>query len=145
MSEQPYWLVARDKPGLLVALMRELAGDAHISFEGDLSRCRLEAIPGASSVESQILRRNTTYPRQDFVLLPLEDYSIGPILSEILPEGRIVRHIIHVQIEKGGHLAFGAYDNFHKDCIVAYSVIPEALLAKLQNTGILRSFELATG
>ena len=34
-----YWIVPRDKPGLLVAMMHALAGNTRISFEGDLSRC----------------------------------------------------------------------------------------------------------
>jgi hypothetical protein len=32
-----YWLIARDKSNLLCRIMRLLAGDALISFEGDLS------------------------------------------------------------------------------------------------------------
>src|SRR5438094_4041514 len=95
-----YWLVARDKPGLLVAVMRALAGDAHISFEGDLSRCRgLFAMPGASTEETDALRRQTLYPVQEFVVLPLEPETVRPILAEVLPEGRVVLDIIHVQIE----------------------------------------------
>ena len=34
-----YWPIARDKPGLLTAMMRALAGEAHISFEGKLDSC----------------------------------------------------------------------------------------------------------
>lgn len=41
------WKV-RDKRRLLVALMKEFAGDAHISFEGDLSLLHLFRMPGAS-------------------------------------------------------------------------------------------------
>jgi hypothetical protein len=33
-----YWLVARDKPGLLIAMMRALTGHAYISFEGKTYR-----------------------------------------------------------------------------------------------------------
>lgn len=143
MMDERYWLVARDKPGLLIAMMRALAGNAHISFEGDLSRCQLSAIPGASGEESEALRRNTLVPRQDFVVLPLEAENIRRILAEILPSGRVVHDIIHVQIEKNGRLAFGAYDNFHPECIVAWSAVPRALLDQLQAKGILRSFELA--
>src|SRR5438552_2787504 len=112
--DQQYWLVARDKPGLLIAMMRALAGDAHISFEGDLSRCReLFDLPGASMQETEVLRRQTLYPVQDLVVLPLEPDGIRAILDAVLPEGRVVHDIVHVQIETAGRLEFGAYDNFH--------------------------------
>lgn len=57
--ETKYDLVARDKPGLLVAMIRALCGTAHIAFEGDLSRCRLGEIAGATDQETSVLRRNT--------------------------------------------------------------------------------------
>jgi hypothetical protein len=142
--QQRYWLVARDKPGLLVAVMRALAGGAHISLEGDFSRARgLLALSGASTEETEALHRQTTYPLQDFVVLPLEPESITPILNEILPEARVVRHIIHVQIERGGRLEFGAYDNFHRDCVVCWAAVPQELLRRLQVSGVLRSWEPA--
>jgi hypothetical protein len=140
-----YWLVARDKPGLFVAMLRALVGDAaYVSFEGDLSRCtELFSLFGATSQESDTLKRKTVYPLQDFVIVPMESASIHSILEIVLPEARIVHDIIHVQIEKDGRLAFGAYDNFHKDCIVAWSELPLDLLADLRTSGVLRSYEFA--
>ena len=82
MAEPPidrYWPVARDKPGLLVAMMRHLAGDAHISFEGDVSRCSFASSLNPSGEETPALRRLTAYPRQDFVVLPLTPESVAPI------------------------------------------------------------------
>jgi hypothetical protein len=142
--DERYWLVARDKPGLLIAVMRALVGGAHISFEGDLSRCRgLLTLPGASTEETEDLRRQTLYPVQEFVVLPLEPETVRPILAEVLPEGRVVRDIIHVQIERAGRLAFGAYDNFHRDCLVCWPAVPQELLEQLRVNGVLRSWELA--
>ena len=139
-----YWLTVRDKPGLLVAMMRELAGNANISFEGDLSRCRLSIIAGVTQSESDVLTRNTIAPRQDFIMIPLEPHTIRPILNEILPEARVVHDIIHVQIEKNGEMAFAAYDCFHTDgCVVSWSAVPEALLDELQFKGVLKSFQPA--
>jgi hypothetical protein len=142
--DKRYWLVARDKPGLLVAMMRALPGDAHISFEGDLSRCsRLFGLPGASPSETEILHRQTIYPVLDFVVLPLEPETIRPILDEVLPEGRAVHHIIHTQIERKGQMEFGAYDNFHRDCVVCEGdSVSRELLEKLRLSGVLRSWEL---
>jgi hypothetical protein len=137
-----FWLIARDKPGLLIAVMRTLVGNAHISFEGDLASCQLAHISGASGDETELLKRATIYPLQDFIVCPLEPETINLILAESLPAGRVVRDVIHVQIEKAGRLAFGAYDNFHPECICASAPITEELLDRLVANGILRSFEL---
>ena len=138
------WLVARDKPGLLAAMMRALAGNSRISFEGDLSGCDFSRIAGTSVDETECLRRATIYPRQDFVGCPLEPETIKPILAEVLPEARVVHQIMHIQIEKDGRIAFGSYDNFHPECIVAGPGVPMALLEQLQASGVLRSFEMGT-
>lgn len=83
---QRRWIVARDKPGLLIAMMRVLAGEARISLEGDLSRCRgLYSIPDAHGAETVVLRRNTVVPIQGFVVPPLEPETIQPILQHVLP------------------------------------------------------------
>jgi (2Fe-2S) ferredoxin len=143
-EEHPrYWLVARDKPGLLIAVMRALAGNAHISFEGDLSHCDFSSVAGASVDETECLRRCTLTPQLDFVVCPLEPETIKQILSEVLPEGRVVHQIIHIQIERDGEIAFGAYDNFHPECIVAWPGVPGVLLEQLKASGVLRSFDLA--
>jgi hypothetical protein len=96
-----YWSVARDKPGLLIAMMREFAGDVHISFEGDLSRCPLPPTLRPSSEETPSLRRHTAYPKQDFIVLPLSPNTVRPILDVILPDNRYLDDIIHIPIEKG--------------------------------------------
>lgn len=146
MSQTPaesYWLVARDKPGLLIAMMRALAGDARVSFEGDLSRCAFPPPLQTSGEETPSLRRATLYPKEDFVVLALSPGSIRPILDVVLPNRRYLDDIIHIQIEKGGRLQFGCYDQFHHECIVglAPGVSPD-LLDKLQASGVLRSWSV---
>lgn len=138
-----YWPIARDKPGLLVAMMRHLAGDAHISFEGDLSRCSFPSSLSPSSEETPVLRRHTSYPVQDFVVLPMKPESVRPILNIVLPGNRYIEDIIHIQIEKAGEMQFGSYDNFHHDCIVGFppGVTPE-LLDRLQLSGVVRSWSV---
>jgi hypothetical protein len=144
MSPPPidrYWPIARDKPGLLVAMMRALAGDAHISFEGDLSRCVFPAALNPSGEETVALRRHTASPRQDFVVLNLSPESVRPILDVVLPDRRYLADVIHIQIERGGELQFGSYDQFHAECIVGFppGVTPE-LLDRLQSSGVIRSW-----
>ena len=95
--------------------MEQLAGDAHISFEGDLSSFRLSKIPGTSEEETAALKRNTLRPVQEFVVVPLERSLIADILRAI--GGAVPRKILHIQIEKHGVLEFGAYDNFSPHCL----------------------------
>ena len=88
--------------------MHELAGEAHISFEGELSKTHLLSLLGSSQAETSSLRRNTIWPKQDFVVLPLDSDSLKPIASAV--GGTIPRCILHIQIEKDGTLEFGMYD-----------------------------------
>lgn len=146
MAEPPidrYWPVARDKPGLLIAMMRRLAGEARISLEGDLSRCSFPPNLDPSGDETQALRRHTASPKQDFIVLSLTPESVRPILDVILPDNRYLDDIIHIQIEKAGELQFGSYDQFHHECIVGFppGVTPE-LLHQLQSSGVIRSWSV---
>jgi hypothetical protein len=136
-----YWPVARDKPGLLIAMMRHLAGNAHISFEGDLSHCSFPSSLIPSEEETPALQRNTAYPKQRFIVLPLSPDTVRPILDVVLPSNRYLKDVIHIQIEKAGQLQFGAYDQFHHECIVGFppGVTPE-LLNQLQSSGVIRSW-----
>jgi hypothetical protein len=109
-----HWAV-KDKKRLLIAMMEALAGGAHLSFEGDLQGFRLMQITGASDQETTTLKRNTTLPRQDFVVTPLEPGMVGAVLPSI--GGNVSRRILHIQIEKSGNLAFAAYDRSHPECI----------------------------
>jgi hypothetical protein len=92
----------------LDAAMHELAGEAHISFEGELRKTRLLSLPDSSQAETSSLRRNTIWPEQDFVVLRLEKDSLDPIVSAV--GGTIPRSVLHIQIEKKGTLEFGMYD-----------------------------------
>jgi hypothetical protein len=127
----------RDKNQLLLEVMKELAGDAHISFEGDLASYSFTSIEGTNNAESAILHRHTL--SHDFVMLPLEPATIKRIISAI--GGTIARSIIHVQIEKHGKLQFGAYDNFHPECLYFGDAISSSLIDKLVS---LRLLELTT-
>ncbi len=67
MPNVPHLYKVRDKRRFLVAAMEELAGAARISFEGDLSATNVSKLNGASGEETQVLKRNTLWPKQDFV------------------------------------------------------------------------------
>lgn len=136
-----YLIDARDKPGLLVAFMKELVGNARITFEGDLSKTNFSSFPQASSEPDGVFHRNTIFPRQDYILLPLTQETIKSILAQVLPEGRCVHDILHIQIEKDRELMFSACDQFDPESTwVPLSMHP--FLVKLKERGLIRSFEL---
>jgi len=134
-----YIIDARDKPGLLVAFMKEFAGNARISFEGDLGKCDFSSIPGLASEPDGAFQRNTIVPRQDYIILPLSQETVTPILHQVLPEGRCVHDIIHIEIEQHGELVFSACDNFHAECVWA-PLKAGALLQRLEENQVVRSF-----
>ena len=136
-----HWINVRDKPGLLHRLMREFIG-GQMSLEGDLSKCKVPDEMVVARDEVGLLKRNTLYPRQDFVVLQLKPDNIAPIFKEVLAAG-LSRAIIHVQIEYGGVLQLGAYDNFHSDCVVAGPAVSETLLVELKLKHVLRDFVIA--
>src|SRR5215813_9408118 len=103
------WRV-RDKFAFMLAVMGKVAGGAHISFEGDLEPFQLRDIPGASGKETELLKRNTLWPKQDFVVLPLEEATIQYIVRAMGSSWS--RRIYHIQIERNGVLEFGSYDSF---------------------------------
>lgn len=64
------------------------------------------------------LRRQTSTPELDFLILPLSvatEHWIWDAVSKV--DHLADDGVIHTQIEKAGRLAFGAYDNFHSDCV----------------------------
>jgi hypothetical protein len=131
----PLLYKVRDKRRFLAAALAELAGVAKVSFEGDLSSTSLLDVAGASSDETQVLKRNTLWPKQDFVVLPLEAEMVGPIMAAV--GGTVPRGIIHIQVQKDGRLELGLYDNFAPTCMFLGSSITSTFLATLQDTGTL--------
>ena len=141
-----YWIDPRDKPGLLIAVMRELAGSAEISFEGWLGELGLESISGAYSQETDALRRQTRKPRLDFLVLPLTKESVDVIWRAISEKDHLTdpNGIIHVQIALDGRLVFIGGDNFHRECVSAWEGFPIELLDRLIENGVIRSYRSVT-
>jgi hypothetical protein len=132
----PNGFVVKDKTRLLTEVMTALAGDAYISFEGNLSGMSLSRLPGCSTDETATLKRNTSWPQQDFIVLPLEPSTVLPIMKGI--GGTIPNRILHIQIDKNHHLEFAAYDNFHPGCVVLGAALGTDVRQRLISTGILR-------
>ena len=113
-----------------------------MSLEGDLSRCAFPADVVLAREELGTLRRNTTSPRQDILVLRLEPGSAAAVFEKIAAAG-LSRAILHVQIERAGVLELGAYDNFHPGCVVTGPGVGERLLSELLAAGVLRGFRVA--
>lgn len=135
----PRWKI-RDKRKFLIAAMAELAGNAHISFEGDLGATQVLHLAGASGSETVVLKRNTMWPVQDFVVLPLEAALIKVIIAGI--GGTIPRGVLHVQIEKDGQLELGLYDNFDPETSFFGSRLAPEFFDGLESQGVLRRVAL---
>src|SRR5260370_17430081 len=85
-AQPRFRLYTKHKPELLFAMMRTLVHeDARISFEGRLSHTELAKIAGVSLNETEILSRNTTSPRMDFLLLPLPPAMVPPTQQPVIP------------------------------------------------------------
>jgi hypothetical protein len=132
-KERRLWKI-RDKRRFLIEAMKELAGAAHISFEGDLSGVTLSNLPGASGGETPVLKRNTLRPIQDFVILPLEIEDMRAISAAI--GGTFPRAILHMQIEKDGRLELGVYDNFDVHAMFFGSALTPEFLSRLEAEAI---------
>jgi hypothetical protein len=130
------WKV-RDKARLLLAMMEELEGDAHISFEGDLRALALTGCPGSSEQPTAVLKRSTVWPKLDFVVIPLESSAGKKIIAAL--GGTVPRTVLHIQIEKRGVLEFGAYDNFHPECIFFGSAVRQATIESLAANEIIQT------
>jgi hypothetical protein len=136
-------LHAKRKPELLFAMMRSLAHeDAKISFEGRLANTQLVTIPGVSPNETEVLKRNTTSPRLDFLVFPLTPGTVSTIERAIASKigFRDYSGIVHVQIERREGLSFVACDQFHEDCVWVSDAVPVAFLADLVKNRVLHSY-----
>ena len=141
-----YKLHTRDKPRLLFAMMRALAGESSkLSLEGTLSQSELTKVEGASPEESGALKRGTLQPKLDFFIFPLTQRNAPAIEKAIRSRVGFKGYggIIHAQIEVSGKLAFAAYDHFHPDCVTLFAEVPPKLLDELVKQSVLRKYERA--
>lgn len=136
--KKTYWINARDKPAFLVAMMRVLQGHtSQIGFEGDFSSCDFSKIKKIDPFgELGKIDDGTEYSA-----LLLTEETINPILKQILPEGRVVHKIRHIQIQVDGELQLLIGDNFDNECISAGPAVSYELLSELKKRGIIRSIE----
>lgn len=144
MNGVTHRLEVRKNAALFHHLISQLAGGAILSLEGDLSRCKFDPRLIAATDEVGLLKRNTTWPRQDFIALYLEPENVDAILKEAMAAG-FKNGIIHIQVERHGELQFGCYDNFSTGGVWTGSDIRTSFLNDLQSTGVIASYQPADG
>lgn len=132
-----HWVDVRDKPGFLHRLMKDFAGNSTISLEGILESCSFNPNIIIKSEGSSILKRCSlvTPPDLDFVVLHLTSDTWQTLFEQINKAG-VTDKIIHVQIERDGIRELGAYDNFHRDCVIAGPGVSSDLLSELKTKGV---------
>jgi hypothetical protein len=128
------WKV-RHKNRLLLAVMIELAGDAQIAFEGDLRGLHFDELPVISREASGVLKRQTIWPKQDFVVVALQTESVPAVMKAL--GGSIPRSVIHIQIAKSERLEFSACDNFHPHAMFFGEALSDAFLDAMKEKEIL--------
>ena len=140
--EELYRLDARHRPRLWAAMMHARAAEnTNISFEGMLSNTGLAQMERVGHEESDVLKRSTLQPKRDFRILPLTPQNVSAIVKAITSKIAFGnKGIIHVQIEGNEKMAFAAYDNFDRECVVAYPAVSSASLDELTMTGVLRNY-----
>ncbi len=109
-----------------------------VSFEGSLSGTGLLNIIGASDDETKILKRNTLWPKQDFIVLPLEPKTAASILTAL--GGTVPRGILHIQVEKAGLLQLGLYDNFAPKMMFFGPALTPQIVETFQNHGLISTW-----
>ena len=126
----------------MAAMMHARAAEnTNVSFEGMLSHTELAQMEGVGHEESDVLKRSTLQAKRDFRILTLTPQNVSAIVKAITSKIAFGnRGIIHVQIERNGKMAFAAYDNFDRECVVAYPAVSSASLDELTMTGVLRNY-----
>ena len=140
MGSAKYRLDVRKPIELVTALIAHWGAGGRLSLEGDLSQLDDSLKALGRGRPSLTLRRNTTSPVQDFLILPLNDRTIPLIERRVLPVVGLAHRVIHVQIQRAWRLVFGAYDNFHPECVWVSRTIGAEFLERLVAEGVLRSF-----
>jgi hypothetical protein len=124
--------------------MRSFEGSGQISFEGGLRGTGLSDLAEATHMETDALRRASLTPESDFVVVPLTSENIAAIWKLVVEGEHLAypSHINHVQIAVANRFVFGAYDHFHRDCVVATDRFPLEILDRLVANGVIRSYKV---
>jgi hypothetical protein len=117
--------------------LQHFSSECFLSLEGDLSRIDTMAITGAAHAATTLLRRNTTWPEQQFVIFPVTADTTDVICKRVLPQVGLKHHVLHVQVASCGRLVLGAFDKFHNDCVWIDQSIGREGITSMLDSGII--------
>ena len=139
---KPYYRLVVKKPiELLDALLCFFKEQSRISFEGEFSLRLFEELPVVSTEPIEPHLRQT-YPKEDFVIIPITAVTLDILRRKILPQVGLRKNVAHVLISKNDKLVFSACDCFHRDCVGLSLVVPEAQVIALCEKTILKEYEI---
>jgi hypothetical protein len=141
--KQVYWLDPIDKPALLAALMRELAGEAEIALEGEASELAAFNFGAVSGVREGValpFREEWRGKTGKMLIMPLNASTVGPILKELLRKVRALQRVGAIQIQCGGKVEFLAGDNFHRECVSVGPGVTVELLKMLVGERVIAAY-----
>jgi len=115
-------------------------GLAFASFEGRLSSLHLHEVPEATHCVMAALARENDDPTSDFWSVPINERTIKALKTKLSLPGILGKDgvVVHTQLATEEQLIFSACDNFHKDCVRIWSIVPLSLLEELQRKGVIR-------
>ena len=139
--KQEYWVQPKDKAKLLKALMEELAGEAQILLEGDLSDCDFSNINNRTTEISGELHQTDKGDKTSIKVLALDNESMNQILEQVLANDRFIEKIDHIQIQKNSELQVLIGDNFDDECISVGPLVSVKLLESLKDSGVIEGYQ----
>jgi hypothetical protein len=129
-------IIVHHQSAFLLRMMVALAGNATMSLEGNIYDLRfLEGI--LSGTEETPLLKRVSRPPQGFLVLRLEPKFVEPIFQQI-EDIKVMRTIIHLQIERRGILELSAYDRF--EYTTSGPGASAAFLQRLKDAKVISNF-----
>jgi hypothetical protein len=109
MEEPQQWVRVIRRDEFLKAVLLKLAGPETLcSLEGHLGRYTLPNV--LRHDEAGALRRHTLWPKRDFAVLRLDAETANDVVQQLAADPDSAVDVEHIQVEKHGLLAMGAYD-----------------------------------
>jgi len=115
-----------------------------MSMEGDLSRCSFEEYEGYVTEPIPPLNKITMAAsgRDDFAIILINEMNRTRIIESLLPRIGLRMHVWHIEIAQNGLKIFGAYDNFHPECVWLEQSFGEEFLKTMLNEKVIHGYEL---
>ncbi len=129
---------------LVSAVLRAFAGTASLSLEGDLSQANLQGMGYDWGHPTAVLPRHTSWPIQDFVIIPLTRDAADLLIQRVLPQIGLRTRVLHLVMACNEQVVFAAYDQFAPECVWIDASIGEPFLIERLREGSIKDYCLIT-